>query len=131
MPISALDFIEKLKPVSYRFKRRDHALWLYRPGPRALPTSLRDTVERSDPEHEPALIERQNDEDRTYRVSYGELFAPIVNSIQQQQREITQVRQQKADLRRALEDQAAAFKAENDALRRAIEALREQLTAAR
>ena len=83
------------------------------------------------PEHEPALIERQNDEDRTYRVSYGELFAPIVNSIQQQQREITQVRQQNADLRRALEDQAAAFKAENDALRRAIEALREQLTAAR
>jgi polyhydroxyalkanoate synthesis regulator phasin len=41
------------------------------------------------------------------------------------------VRQQNADLRRALDDQAAAFKAENDALRRAIEALREQLTAAR
>jgi hypothetical protein len=46
-----------------------------------------------------ALIERQNDEDRTYRISYGELFAPIVKSIQQQQQEITELRQQNAELR--------------------------------
>jgi hypothetical protein len=39
------------------------------------------------PEHGLALIELANDKDRTYRVSYGELFAPIVKSIQEQPRE--------------------------------------------
>ena len=97
----------------------------------ALPRSLHDTIEKSQPDHGLALIERQNDKDRTYRVSYGELFAPIVKAIQQQQQEIEAVRQQNADLRHALEDQATAFKAENDALRHSIAALREQVTAAR
>ena len=41
------------------------------------------------------------------------------------------MRQQNAELRHALEDQAAAFKAENDALRHSIAALNEQVTAAR
>ena len=45
-----------------------------------------------------ALIERQNDKDRTYRISYGELLAPIVKSIQEQQQEIEAERQQNADL---------------------------------
>ena len=45
-----------------------------------------------------ALIERQNDKDRTYRISYGELLAPIVKSIQEQQQEIEAKRQQNADL---------------------------------
>jgi len=90
----------------------------------ALPASLHDTIERSEPEHGLALIERQNDEDRTYRVSYGELTAPMVKAIQQQQQEIEAVR-------RALEDQVAILKAENDALRHSIAALREQVTAAR
>ena len=90
----------------------------------ALPASLHDTIERSEPEHGLALIERQNDEDRTYRVSYGELTAPMVKAIQQQQQEIEAVR-------RALEDQVAILKAENDALRHSIAARREQVTAAR
>jgi hypothetical protein len=90
----------------------------------ALPASLRDIVERSEPEHGLALIERQNDQDRTYRVSYGELTAPMVKAIQELQR-------QNADLRRLVEDQAAAFKAENEALRHSIAALKEQVTAAR
>ena len=45
-----------------------------------------------------ALIERQNDKDRTYRISYGVLLAPIVKSIQEQQQEIEAERQQNADL---------------------------------
>ncbi len=81
------------------------------------------------------LIERQNDKDRTYRVAYGELFAPIVKALQEQQQEITAERRQNADLRRTLAGQAAAFKDETAALRRSIEALRgqvrEQLSAAR
>ena len=115
-----LDFIEKLKPVSYRFNDGDDTErygFIAQDLEQALPTSLHETIERSEPGHGLALIERQNDEDRTYRVSYGELLAPIVNAIQQQQHEI-------ADLRQALKDQAAAFKAENDALRHWIETLR-------
>ena len=129
-----LDFIEKLKPVSYRFSNGDETErygFIAQDLEQALPASLHDTIERSEPEHGVALIERQNDEDRTYRVSYGELFAPIVKSIQEQQQEITEMRQQNAELRRALEDQARAFKAESDTLRHLIAALKEQVTAAR
>ena len=55
-------------------------------------------IDRSEPKHGLALIERLNDEDHTYRISYGELFAPIVKALQQQQ---VEMRQQNADLRRA------------------------------
>ena len=133
-----LDFIEKLKPVSYRFNNGDETErygFIAQDLEGALPASLHDTIERSQPEHGLALIERQNDKDRTYRVAYDELLAPLVKSIQQQQQEIAAERQQNADLRRALAGQAAAFKAETAALHRSIDTLkeqaREQLSAAR
>ena len=96
----------------------------------ALPASLHDTIEKSEPQHGLALIERQNDEERTYSVSYGELFAPIVKSIQQQQQEISEDRRQNTDLRQALnalEGQFAALRAENDNLRQSLAALRERV----
>ena len=74
-----LDFIEKLKPVSYRFNNGDETErygFIAQDLEQALPASLHDTIERSEPEHGLALIERQNDKDRTYRVSYDELLAP-------------------------------------------------------
>jgi hypothetical protein len=158
-----LDFIEKLEPVSYRFNNGDETErygFIAQDLEQALPIALHDTIERSDPEHRLALVERQNDKDRTYRVSYDELLAPIVKAIQQQQQEIeagrqqnaaerqqnAAERQQNAELRhaladqaaafKALEDQAAAFKAETAALHRSIDALtlkeqvREQLLSA-
>lgn len=144
-----LDFIQKLQPVSYRYNNGDDIErygFIAQDLEQALPVSLRETVETSKPEHGLALIERGNDKDRTYRVGYGELIAPMVKAIQEQQHEITTERQQNADLRRALEDQAAAFraelhhalqdqaaafKAENDALRRSIEPSMETINAAR
>ena len=132
-----LDFIEKLQPVSYRFNNGDETErygFIAQDLEQALPTSLHDTIEKSEPEHGLALIERQNDKDRTYRVSYGELTAPMVKAIQQQQQEIESVRQQNAELRQALvavKDQVVAFKAENDALRHSIEGLRQHVAAAR
>jgi trimeric autotransporter adhesin len=128
-----LDFIAKLQPISYRFNNGDETErygFIAQDLEQALPASLQETIEKSEPEHGLALIERQNDEDRTYRVSYGELTAPIVKAIQQQQQEIEAVRQQNAELRRALEDQIAALKAQNNALRHSIENLREQVIAA-
>jgi trimeric autotransporter adhesin len=155
-PDLGLDFIEKLKPVSYRFNNGDETErygFIAQDLEGALPAALHDTIERSDPEHRLALVERQNDKDRTYRVSYDELLAPIVKSLQQQQQEIAAQRQQiaeerqqnavlrhaladqaaafKADLRRALEDQAAVFKAETAALHRSLETLKEHVIAAR
>jgi trimeric autotransporter adhesin len=129
-----LDFIEKLQLVSYRFNNGDETErygFIAQDMEQALPAALHDTIERSAPGHGLALIERQNDKDRTYRVSYGELTAPIVKAIQELQQEITQERQQNIELRHALKNQAAAFKAENDALRHSIEGLREQVTTAR
>jgi hypothetical protein len=99
----------------------------------ALPVPLQDIIERSEPEHGLALIERQRDKDRTYRVSYGELTAPVVKAIRQMQHEIEAERQENADLRHALAtmgDQVAALKAQNDNLHHSIEVV-EGLTASR
>ena len=129
-----LDFIKKLQPISYRFNNGDETErygFIAQDLEQALPVSLHDTIEKSEPEHGLALIERQNDKDRTYRISYGELTAPIVKAIQELQQEITEERQQNADLRRALEHQIAGLKAQNDALRRSIEGQREQVATAR
>jgi hypothetical protein len=68
-----LDFIERLQPVAYRFNNGDETErygFIAQDLEQALPASLHDTIERSEPEHGIALIERQNDQDRTYRVSY-------------------------------------------------------------
>src|SRR5215472_5847733 len=125
-----LDFIEKLQPVSYRFNNGDETErygFIAQDLEQALPASLHETIERSEPEHGLALIERQNDEDRTYRVSYGELTAPMVKAIQQQQQEIQQLRRTLA----AVEQQISGLKTENEALRHAIKSQRAQVTAAR
>ena len=131
-----LDFIEKLKPVSYRFNNGDETErygFIAQELEQALPDSLHDTIERSEPEHGLALIERQNDKERTYRVSYGELFAPVVKAIQQQQQQIDAERRQNAELRQALlamKDKITALETHNQALRHSIETLREQVTEA-
>jgi trimeric autotransporter adhesin len=111
-PALGLAFIEKLKPVSYRFKNGDETQrygFIAQDLEQALPAALHDTVETSQPEHGLALVERQNDADRTYRVAYGELTAPMVKAIQEQQQEI------------------AALKSENGELRRSIAAIRKQV----
>jgi trimeric autotransporter adhesin len=131
-----LDFIEKLQPVSYRFNDGDETErygFIAQDLEQALPASLHDTIERSEPEHGLALIERQNDKDRTYRVSYGELTAPMVKAIQQQQQEIEALRQKNADLRHALEamEHRVSALVQNLALRHSIRNQREQVTAAR
>jgi trimeric autotransporter adhesin len=59
-----LDFIEKLKPVSYRFNNGDETErygFIAQDLEGALPAALHDSIERSEPEHRLALIERQND----------------------------------------------------------------------
>jgi len=131
-----LDFIEKLQPVSYRFNNGDETERygsIAQELEQALPDSLHDTIERSEPEHGLALIERRNDKERTYRVSYGELFAPVVKAIQQQQQQIDAERRQNAELRQALlamKDKITALETHNQALRHSIETLREQVTEA-
>jgi hypothetical protein len=107
--------------VSYRFKNGDETEpygFIAQDLEQALPAALHDTVEQSDPEHGLALVERQNDADRTYRVAYGELTAPMVKAMQEQQQEIAALKSENAELRQALNDQGAA-----------IAALREQVGA--
>ncbi len=86
-----LTFIDKLRPVSYRFKDGDetqrHGI-IAQELEQALPQPLQNTVETAQHEHGLALIERQNDKDRTYRVAYGELIAPLVKAVQTQQTQI-------------------------------------------
>jgi FtsZ-binding cell division protein ZapB len=97
----------------------------------ALLASLQETIEGSEPQHGLALIERQNDENRTHCIFGDEPLAPIVKSIQEQQQEITSIRQQNADLRHAVEalhEQVASLRAENEALRQSLEVLSEQVS---
>jgi trimeric autotransporter adhesin len=103
VPLAAdlgLGFIEKLKPVAYRFNNGDETQrygFIAQDLEQALPAKLHDMVEKSQPDHGLALIERQNDQARTYRVAYGELTAPMVKAIQQQQQEIAGLRQALSD----------------------------------
>jgi hypothetical protein len=92
-----LDFIEKLRPVSYKFNNQDETLrygFIAQELGKALPDELQTLVETAKPEHGLALLERDTDEDRTYRVSYGELTAPMIKAIQEQQAIIEQQRAQ-------------------------------------
>jgi trimeric autotransporter adhesin len=105
-PALGLAFVEKLQPVSYRFNNGDETErygFIAQDLEQALPAKLHDTVETSEPEHGLALVERQNDSDRTYRVAYGELTAPMVKAIQEQQAQIEQQRQEIADLRQTVD----------------------------
>jgi hypothetical protein len=127
-----LAFVEKLKPVSYRFKNGDETLrygFVAQDLEQALPAALHDRVEKAEAEHGLALIERQNDETRTYRVAYGELTAPLVEAIQEQQREIAVLEAENAALHQALAEQAAADKAQNDALRQSLATLARRVDA--
>jgi len=88
-----LTFIGKLKPVSYRFNSGDETErygFIAQELKKALPKPLQNIVETSNPEHGLALIERENNDARTYRVSYGELTAPIIKALQEQETTIDQ-----------------------------------------
>jgi hypothetical protein len=113
-----LDFIEKLKPVSYRFKNGNDMLrygFIAQEMEQALPQELQEKVEN----HEVtplALMERAYDEEGTYRVTYGELIAPVVKSIQE--------RQAKLDAMRARLD---ALKAAHDKKEAELDKLRQKI----
>ena len=127
-PALGLAFIARLKPVSYRFNNGDETQrygFIAQDLEQALPEKLHAAVETAKSEHGVALIERQNDRARTYRVAYGELIAPMVKAIQEQQgqlqeqgRQLQDQRQQVADLRR-----------DNQALRAVIEKLAKKVGA--
>jgi hypothetical protein len=86
-----LDFINKLNPVSYRFNNGDDTLrygFIAQEVEDALGPSYRDLIEKEKPEHDLALISRDSDKDRTYHLTYGELFSPIVKAIQEVNRKL-------------------------------------------
>ena len=131
-PALGLAFIARLQPVSYRFNNGDETKrygFIAQDLEQALPKELRATVETAQPEHGVALIERQNDAARTYRIAYGELIAPLVKAVQEEQQDIAALKSENARLRQALEDQAAMAATKTDALRQAIEALRKEVGA--
>lgn len=114
-----LAFIRQLKPVEYRFNNGDETLrygLIAQDLEYALPPKLRALVERADPEHSLALIQKDNDKDGTYRVNYGELTGPIIKAIQEQQNIIDQQKE-------IIVEQAAAL----SKLTRDIETIKEQL----
>ena len=101
-----LDFIEKLKPVSYRYNNGDETErygFIAQDLEEALPSPLKNTIETAEQAKGLALIERQNDKDRTYNIAYGELTAPIVKAIQEQSKKISDQHMQLADLKKATE----------------------------
>jgi trimeric autotransporter adhesin len=117
-----LDFIGRLKPVSYRLDNGDETLrfgFIAQDVERALPASLQELAETAKAEEGLALIAREKNKQRTYRLSYGELIAPIVKSIQQQDSEFDAL----AITGNALASEAESLSA--DAAREAV-ALKEQ-----
>jgi hypothetical protein len=88
-----LDFISRLRPVSYRFRNGDETLrygFVAQEVARALPRTLGDRIEREG--RGLALVEREADTERTFRLSYSELIAPIVRAIQELSEEVSVLR---------------------------------------
>ncbi len=86
-----LEFIGKLKPVSYHFNNGDETQrygFIAQDMEQALPPPLQNIVETAQPEKGLALLSRDTTKDRFYHVAYGELTAPIVKAIQEQQSQI-------------------------------------------
>ena len=95
-----LDFIGRLRPVSYRFRNGDETLrygFVAQDIARALPRPLFDRAEGDG--RGLALVERDSDPDRTFRMNYGELLAPIVRAIQELADEVAALRRENAALR--------------------------------
>jgi hypothetical protein len=69
-----LDFVEKLRPVSYRFKEGSDAL---RYG------FIAQEVEKTLGERITGIVSRQADKMKTYALNYSDLIAPIVRAIQE------------------------------------------------
>ena len=81
-----LDFLRKLRPVEYRFNNGDDTTrygFIAQEVEAALPKGLQRMVEHAAPEKGLALLSRQEDKARTYRLSYGELTAPLVRAVQE------------------------------------------------
>jgi prepilin-type N-terminal cleavage/methylation domain-containing protein len=79
-----LDFIMALKPRQFRLNNGDDTLrygFIAQEIEQALPDDLRPLAEKPS-EDGLALISRDNDDKRTYRVSYGELISPMVSAVQ-------------------------------------------------
>ncbi len=84
-----LDFIRHLRPVSYRYNNGDKTLrygFIAQETEKALPERLHSLVQKNSGGL--ALIAREENKDRTYHMAYGELTAPIVKAIQEQQEQI-------------------------------------------
>jgi hypothetical protein len=84
-----LDFIRALRPVEYRYNNGDDTLrygFIAQETETALPDTLKPLIEK--PQNGLALLTREKDADKTYRMAYGELTAPIVKAIQEQQTQI-------------------------------------------
>ncbi len=85
-----LDFIMGLKPVSYRLKqgngRLDYGF-------------LAQDVEKSLDGRETNMINRLNDEIKTYQLRSNDLVAPIVKAIQERQAKIEDLKRQVAELK--------------------------------
>ncbi|HXE17650.1 MAG TPA: tail fiber domain-containing protein [Stellaceae bacterium] len=97
-----LDFIARLRPVSYRFRNGDETLrygFIAQDVTRALPRPVGERI--ADGDRGFALVERDNDGDGTYRLNYGELIAPLVRAVQELTDDVTKLRQRVASLEAA------------------------------
>jgi hypothetical protein len=88
-----LDFVARLRPASYRFRNGDETLrygFIAQEVARILPRPLCDRFD-SDGEGL-ALVERDADAERTHRMNYSELIAPMVRAIQELAEEVATLR---------------------------------------
>jgi hypothetical protein len=81
-----LDFIKKLRPVSYRHTKGEDNLrygLIAQEVEAALDNNTRDLIESHPSKKGLALVERESDEMGTYRMNYGELLAPLIKAVQE------------------------------------------------
>jgi hypothetical protein len=92
-------FIDRLKPVQYRYNNGDNTLrygFIAQDLVAALSPELANMAETGKAGESLALVHRDSDPDHTYVAAYGELIAPMVKAMQEQQAEIKDLKVQLA-----------------------------------
>jgi Chaperone of endosialidase len=79
-----LDFIEKLRPVSYYLKAGDPLLSY---------GFIAQEVEKALGDRATSMVTQENDEMKTWELNYSAIIAPVVKALQEQQQEISELKQ--------------------------------------
>jgi len=113
-----LDFIEKLRPVSYYLKAGDPLLNY---------GFIAQEVEKALGDRATSMVTQENDEIKTWELNYSAIIAPVVKAIQEQQQEFTDEKANALKKDAVYDREISDLKKKNAAQQKEIELIKQQI----